>query len=62
MIGRTGHTAFSNAWIIVALPDDDIDGIMREIVAGNDGIADQLLVRDSLSIPTRGSRTSKPSA
>jgi succinate dehydrogenase/fumarate reductase flavoprotein subunit len=48
MIGRTGHTAFSNAWMIVAHPDDDIDGITREIVAGNDGIADQLLVRESL--------------
>jgi succinate dehydrogenase/fumarate reductase flavoprotein subunit len=48
MIGRTGHTAFSNAWMIVALPGDDIDGITREIVAGNDGIADQLLVRESL--------------
>jgi succinate dehydrogenase/fumarate reductase flavoprotein subunit len=48
MIGRTGHTAFSNAWMIVALPDDDIDGIVREIVAGNDGIADQLLVRECL--------------
>ena len=48
MIGRTGHTAFSNAWTIVALPDDDIDGILREIVAGNDGIADQVLVRQSL--------------
>jgi succinate dehydrogenase/fumarate reductase flavoprotein subunit len=48
MIGRTGHTAFSNAWMIVALPGDDIDGITREIVAGNDGIADQLLVRRSL--------------
>jgi succinate dehydrogenase/fumarate reductase flavoprotein subunit len=48
MIGRTGHTAFSNAWMIVALPEDDIDGITREIVAGNDGIADQLLVRYSL--------------
>ena len=48
MIGRTGHTAFSNAWMIVALPEDDIDGITREIVAGNDGIADQLLVRDAL--------------
>jgi succinate dehydrogenase/fumarate reductase flavoprotein subunit len=47
-IGRTGHTAFSNAWMIVALPDDDIDGILREIVAGNDGIADQLLVREVL--------------
>jgi succinate dehydrogenase/fumarate reductase flavoprotein subunit len=48
MIGRTGHTAFSNAWMIVAYPDDDIDGITREIVAGNDGIADQLLVREVL--------------
>jgi succinate dehydrogenase/fumarate reductase flavoprotein subunit len=47
-IGRTGHTAFSNAWMIVALPDDDIDGILREIVAGNDGVADQLLVREVL--------------
>ncbi len=27
MIGRTGHTAFSNAWTIVVLPDDDLDGI-----------------------------------
>ena len=49
MIGRTGHTAFSNAWTIVAFPDDDIDGILREIVAGNDGIADQVLVRETLA-------------
>jgi succinate dehydrogenase/fumarate reductase flavoprotein subunit len=48
MIGRTGHTAFSNAWMIVACPGDDIDGITREIVAGNDGIADQVLVRQTL--------------
>src|SRR4029078_5058267 len=48
MIGRTGHTAFSNAWTIVALPGDDIDGILHEIVAGNDGIADQVLVRQAL--------------
>src|SRR3954465_3360640 len=48
MIGRTGHTAFSNAWTIVALPGDDLDGILPEIVAGNDGIADQELVRQSL--------------
>jgi succinate dehydrogenase/fumarate reductase flavoprotein subunit len=48
LIGRTGHTAFSNAWTIVALPGDDIDGILHEIVAGNDGIADQFLVRQSL--------------
>ena len=47
-IGRTGHTAFSNAWMIVAFPEDDIDGILREIVAGNDGIADQVLVREVL--------------
>jgi hypothetical protein len=48
MIGRTGHSAFSNAWTIVACPDDDIDGILREIVAGNDGIADQELCRQTL--------------
>lgn len=48
LIGRTGHTAFSNAWTIVALPGDDLDGILHEIVAGNDGIADQELVRQSL--------------
>ena len=48
LVGRTGHTAFSNAWTIVALPGDDIDGILHEIVAGNDGIADQELVRQSL--------------
>ena len=47
--GRCGHTAFSNAWTIVALPDDDLDGILREIVAGNDGIADQELVRATLA-------------
>jgi succinate dehydrogenase/fumarate reductase flavoprotein subunit len=49
MIGRTGHTAFSNAWMITVLPDDDLDGILREIVAGNDGIADQVLVREVLA-------------
>jgi len=49
LIGRTGHTAFSNAWKIVVLPDDDLDGILREIVAGNDGIADQMLVREVLA-------------
>ena len=36
MIGRTGHTAFSNAWKIVVLPEDDLDGILQEIVSGND--------------------------
>jgi succinate dehydrogenase/fumarate reductase flavoprotein subunit len=49
MIGRTGHTAFSNAWMIVVLPGDDLDGVLREIVAGNDGIADQVLVREALA-------------
>ena len=49
LIGRTGHTAFSNAWKIVVFPDDDLDGITREIVAGNDGIADQVLVREVLA-------------
>ncbi len=49
LIGRTGHTAFSNAWKIVVFPDDDLDGILREIVAGNDGIADQILVREVLA-------------
>jgi succinate dehydrogenase/fumarate reductase flavoprotein subunit len=48
-IGRTGHTAFSNAWMITVLPDDDLDGILREIIAGNDGIADQVLVREVLA-------------
>jgi succinate dehydrogenase/fumarate reductase flavoprotein subunit len=49
MIGRTGHTAFSNAWKIVVLPNDDLDGILQEIVSGNDGIADQVLVREVLA-------------
>jgi len=49
LIGRTGHTAFSNAWQIFALPDDDLDGILQEIVSGNDGIADQVLVREVLA-------------
>src|ERR1700748_3059516 len=49
LIGRTGHNAFSNAWKIVVFPDDDIDGILREIVAGNDGMVDQILVREVLA-------------
>ena len=59
MIGRTGHTAFSNAWMITVFPDDDLDGILREIVAGNDGIADQVLVREVLASRTPASRTSR---
>ena len=34
--------------MIFAFPQDDLDGILSEIVAGNDGIADQILVRDVL--------------
>jgi succinate dehydrogenase/fumarate reductase flavoprotein subunit len=49
MVGRSGHTAFSNAWTVVVFPDDDLDGVLREIVAGNDGIVDQVLVRDTLA-------------
>ena len=60
MIGRTGHTAFSNAWIVVVLPDDDLDGILREIVAGNDGIADQVLVRETLAGSYARLWTSRP--
>ena len=60
LIGRTGHTAFSNAWTIVALPGDDIDGILHEIVAGNDGIADQVLVRAVAGrFPCAAARTSR---
>src|ERR1700730_592588 len=50
MIGRTGHAAFSNADMVVVEPDDDLDAVALEIIAGNDGIADQLLVRDVLAM------------
>lgn len=49
-VGRAGHTAFTSAHFIAALDGDDIDLMTREIVEGNDGIADQLLVREVLSI------------
>ncbi len=49
MAGRTGHTAFSNAWTIVVLPTDDLDAITEEIIVGNDWIADQTLVREVLA-------------
>ena len=45
MVGRSGHTAFSNAWTVVVAPDDDLDSVTREIIAGNDWIADQPLIR-----------------
>jgi succinate dehydrogenase/fumarate reductase flavoprotein subunit len=47
-VGRAGHTAFSNAGTIVAMPDENLDTLLSEIVNGNEGIADQLLVRDVL--------------
>ena len=49
MVGRTGHAAFSNAWMVVVEPDDDLEAITREIIAGNDWIADQVLVRETLA-------------
>ena len=50
MVGRTGHAAFSNAWTVVVEPDDDLDAVAREIIAGNDYIADQPLVHEVLSM------------
>lgn len=50
MVGRTGHTAFSNAWTVVVTPDDDLDAITSEIIAGNDWVADQVLVREVLAM------------
>jgi succinate dehydrogenase/fumarate reductase flavoprotein subunit len=47
--GRCGHTAFSNAWTVVVTPDDDLDLITREIIAGNDMVCDQTLVRNTLA-------------
>ena len=49
MVGRSGHTAFSNAWTVVVTPDDDLDLITREIIAGNDMVCDQALVRAVLA-------------
>lgn len=49
LVGRTGHTAFSNAWTVVVDPDDDLDAIAGEIIAGNDWVADQPLVHEVLA-------------
>ncbi len=49
-VGRTGHTAFTSAHFVAALEGDDVDAMTREIVAGNDGIADQALVREVLAL------------
>ena len=50
LVGRTGHAAFSNAWTVVVEPDDDLDAVTREIIAGNDYIADQPLVHEVLAM------------
>src|SRR5690606_3096813 len=50
MVGRTGHAAFSNAWTGVVEPDDDLEAVTREIIAGNDFIADQPLVHEVLAM------------
>lgn len=50
MAGRTGHTAFSNAWMVVVTPDDDLEACVRDIVEGNEWIAEQELIREILSL------------
>ena len=50
MVGRAGHTAFSNAWMVAVTPDDDLDACVRDIVEGNEWIAEQELIRDVLSL------------
>ncbi|MDX1486488.1 MAG: FAD-binding protein, partial [Alphaproteobacteria bacterium] len=47
-VGRSGHTAFSNAWTVVVAPDDDLEAVTKEIIAGNDFIADQPLIHKVL--------------
>lgn len=49
MIGRSGHTAFSNAWTVVVHPEDDLNAISSEIIEGNDWVADQRLVQEVLA-------------
>lgn len=50
MVGRSGHAAFSNAWMAVVTPDDDLAACAREIVEGNEWIADQELIYNILSL------------
>ena len=50
MVGRTGHTAFSNAWMVVMTPEDDPDACVRDIVQGNEWIAEQELIREILAL------------
>jgi succinate dehydrogenase/fumarate reductase flavoprotein subunit len=49
-VGRTGHTAFSNAWMVAVLPEDDVDACARDIIAGNEWMVDQDLVREVLAL------------
>jgi len=44
-VGHCGHTPFSNAWTVVVEPDDDLSAVTNEIIAGNDWVADQPLIR-----------------
>lgn len=48
-VGRAGHTAFSTAWTVVVLPEDDLKLVLAEIINGNDGVADQELIREVLT-------------
>ncbi|OGA04431.1 MAG: hypothetical protein A3I00_09400 [Betaproteobacteria bacterium RIFCSPLOWO2_02_FULL_64_12] len=50
LVGRTGHAAFSNAWTVVVEPEDNLEAITREILAGNDWVADQVLVSKVLAM------------
>jgi succinate dehydrogenase/fumarate reductase flavoprotein subunit len=50
MVGRSGHAAFSNAWMAVVTPDDDLEACAREIIEGNEWIADQRLIYDTLEL------------
>src|SRR5574341_1452975 len=53
MVGRTGHTAFSNAWMVAVTPDDDLDACVHDIIEGNEWIAEQELIREVLSLSYR---------
>jgi len=50
MVGRTGHTAFSNAWMVAVTPEDDADACVRDIIEGNEWIAEQELIQETLSL------------
>src|SRR3990167_6348422 len=50
MVGRSGHTAFSNAWMVVVTPEDDLAACVRDIIEGNEWIAEQELIREILTL------------